>query len=197
MPGSISLGLLVLGGVLILIGFLGGNFKLFGAEVAATISNRWLRFLAIIFGVVLLITAGLSSTPSNPSTTSSSPSISASSSLQSPETPSLDKFVGRWSSEGDVRASHLMTLEIQLQDGELSGTLESQSYKDRSSSGVLSIVSEDNEKPSSVEIFDQKGYAVGKAELELSKKALVWRLIRAQGIAEVSLPSISYLYQQQ
>ncbi|MBR8833398.1 MAG: hypothetical protein DSM106950_04975 [Stigonema ocellatum SAG 48.90 = DSM 106950] len=57
MPGSISLGLLVLGGVLILIGFLGGNFKLFGAEVAATISNRWLRFVAIIFGSVLVFAA--------------------------------------------------------------------------------------------------------------------------------------------
>jgi hypothetical protein len=57
MPGSISIGLLVLGGVLILIGFLGGNFKLFGAEVAATISNRWLRFVAIIFGSVLVFTA--------------------------------------------------------------------------------------------------------------------------------------------
>jgi hypothetical protein len=68
MPGSMSLGLLVLGGVLILIGFLGGNFKLFGAEVAATISSRWLRFIAIIFGVVLLIAASL---PSNQSVTGS------------------------------------------------------------------------------------------------------------------------------
>lgn len=57
MQVNISTGLLVLGGVLLLIGFLGGNFKLFGAEIAATISNRWLRFLAIIFGTVLIITA--------------------------------------------------------------------------------------------------------------------------------------------
>ena len=55
----------------ILIGFLGGNFKLFGAEVAATISSRWLRFIAIIFGVVLLIAAGVASIPSNPSVTGS------------------------------------------------------------------------------------------------------------------------------
>lgn len=75
MPGSISLGLLVLGGVLILVGFLGGNFKLFGAEVAATISNRWLRFAALAFGVVLLIVAGMTSLPSGSPVTSSSPAV--------------------------------------------------------------------------------------------------------------------------
>jgi len=75
MPGSISLGLLILGGVLILIGFLGGNFKLFGAEVAATISNRWLRFSAIVFGVVLLIAAGMASDLSNSTVTNSSSGV--------------------------------------------------------------------------------------------------------------------------
>jgi hypothetical protein len=72
MPVSISIGLLVLGGVFILIGFLGGNFKLFGAEVTATISNRWVRFSATIFGLVLLIAAVTTSIPSNPPVTKSS-----------------------------------------------------------------------------------------------------------------------------
>lgn len=71
MPESIPLGLLVLGGVLILIGFLGGNFKLFGAEVAATISNRYLRFTAIVFGVALVILALKFSAPPAPTITES------------------------------------------------------------------------------------------------------------------------------
>jgi hypothetical protein len=66
MLGNISLGLLVLGGVLLLIGFLGGNFKLFGAEVAATISNRFLRLAAIIFGAVLVFASLAGSAPPNP-----------------------------------------------------------------------------------------------------------------------------------
>ena len=67
MPPNLSIGLFVLGAVLILIGFAGGNFKMFGAEVAATISNRLLRFIATVFGTFLLIVAWQISLPSNPS----------------------------------------------------------------------------------------------------------------------------------
>ena len=55
MPPNVQIGLLILGGVLILIAFLGGNFKLFGAEVMATLSSRFLRFVAFLFGVLLLV----------------------------------------------------------------------------------------------------------------------------------------------
>lgn len=48
MPESIKIGAFVFGAILILIAILGGNFKLFGAEVAATVSNRWLRFVSFI-----------------------------------------------------------------------------------------------------------------------------------------------------
>lgn len=54
MPTSIQVGVFVLGGVLILIAILGGKFKLFGAEIEATISNTPLRFVAGILGSVLL-----------------------------------------------------------------------------------------------------------------------------------------------
>jgi hypothetical protein len=82
MPASIQIGLFTLGAVLILIGFAGGNFKLFGAEVAATISNRFLRFIAIVFGVVLLWVGSIPpDTPvaQSPGTNQSSPSDSSSS----------------------------------------------------------------------------------------------------------------------
>lgn len=57
MPDSIQIGLLVLGAVLLLIAILGGNFKLFGAEVTATVSNRFLRFTAFALGTALLVIA--------------------------------------------------------------------------------------------------------------------------------------------
>lgn len=57
MPESVQIGILTLGAVLILIALLGGNFKLFGAEVSATISNRLLRFVAFALGTALLIVA--------------------------------------------------------------------------------------------------------------------------------------------
>jgi len=57
MPNSIQIGILVLAAVLILIAILGGNFKLFGAEVTATVSNRFLRFAAFALGTALLVIA--------------------------------------------------------------------------------------------------------------------------------------------
>ena len=55
MPQNIQFGIFVLGGVLILIGILGGGFKLFGAEVFGTVSNPFLRFGAFFFGAILII----------------------------------------------------------------------------------------------------------------------------------------------
>jgi hypothetical protein len=78
MPDTIPVGFLVLGGVLLFIGFLGGNFKLFGAEVAASVSNRCVRFFAIIFGSILLIFAFSSQNFSSSSSSSSSSSGSGS-----------------------------------------------------------------------------------------------------------------------
>lgn len=77
MPENIQIGLFALGSVLVLIGFAGGNFKLFGAEVAATISNRFLRFIAIVFGVVFLVVAWIGEIP--PDTLVDEPTNSSSS----------------------------------------------------------------------------------------------------------------------
>lgn len=54
---TMQIGLLVLGGILVLIALLGGNFKIFGAEVVATTSNPFLRFIAFLLGTVLIIAA--------------------------------------------------------------------------------------------------------------------------------------------
>ena len=149
------------------------------------------------------VAASPTALPSSPVTPNSSvvasptasPSVSLSASpSQTPETSPVSRLAGKWSSEGDVRATHIMKLDISYRDNKLGGTLTSASLKSESSSGLLSIIGEINTKPVNVEIFDQKGNVVGKAELSLEDKVLVWRLIRAQGIAERALPSLSYLY---
>jgi hypothetical protein len=67
MPQSTQIGLLVLGGILVLTALLGGNFKLFGAEIAATISNPFLRFIAFFLGVVFIAVSLLQTPALNPS----------------------------------------------------------------------------------------------------------------------------------
>ncbi len=57
MPDNLKIGAFVFGAVLVLIALLGGNFKLFGAEVAATISNRFLRFVAFALGITFWVVA--------------------------------------------------------------------------------------------------------------------------------------------
>jgi hypothetical protein len=44
MPQTLAIGVLVLGGILLLIALLGGNFKLFGAEISESVSSKGLTF---------------------------------------------------------------------------------------------------------------------------------------------------------
>lgn len=126
--------------------------------------------------------------------TTSTPFYLSQALAQTPKKPSIAQFMGRWSSEGNVQATHLMQLEINREYEGLSGVLKAESYKDDSSSGILSIFSETEGERVIVKILDQKGYEVGEAELSLDGEVLVWRLIKARGIAAVTLPSIAYLY---
>lgn len=65
MPQNIQIGLLALGGVLVLIGIVGGNIKIFGAEAAAKVSNPFLRFIAFAFGTFLIVVSVLFPYPQN------------------------------------------------------------------------------------------------------------------------------------
>ncbi|HEX4133754.1 MAG TPA: hypothetical protein VHY84_03955 [Bryobacteraceae bacterium] len=86
MPQSIAIGLLVLGGVLLLIAILGGNFKIFGAEIGEKISSGPIRLLAGVLGIAFIFLAlspgrlasggdppSTTTSPSTPSPTASSP----------------------------------------------------------------------------------------------------------------------------
>jgi hypothetical protein len=57
MPQSISIGAFVLGGVLLLVALVGGNFKIFGAEVSAKISSVPIRILAGLLGLSFVLVA--------------------------------------------------------------------------------------------------------------------------------------------
>jgi hypothetical protein len=99
MPENLKIGAFVFGAVLVLIALLGGNFKLFGAEVAATTSNRFLRLVAFALGATFLVVAihsptseiSVVPTPSSPQPTqssSSSPSLQATQPSPTPTIPS-------------------------------------------------------------------------------------------------------------
>lgn len=57
MPETLRIGVFVFGAVLILVFLIGGNFKIFGAEVASTVSNPILRFFALAFGTIFIVIA--------------------------------------------------------------------------------------------------------------------------------------------
>ncbi len=57
MPNNIRLSMFVFGAILLLVGIVGGKFKLFGAEIAAIVSNPILRFVSSALGTVLLVTS--------------------------------------------------------------------------------------------------------------------------------------------
>lgn len=85
MPENLKIGAFVFGAILVLIALLGGNFKLFGAEIAATISNRFLRFIAFSLGTIFLVVAvhspnsgNISVVPTPPLQVTQSPSSSPS-----------------------------------------------------------------------------------------------------------------------
>jgi hypothetical protein len=78
MPQTITIGVFILGAILVLIGILGGNFKLFGAEVATTISNPLLRFVAFILGIIFLIIGIADNSDDNGRIHSPNPSITPS-----------------------------------------------------------------------------------------------------------------------
>lgn len=103
-------------------------------------------------------------------------------------------IAGQWSSEGDITATHLITLDLSPSSRGLDGVLTAVNYNTESASGVLSIVGEASTLPMQVEIFNQRGLSAGWAELTLDEDVLVWRLVRVQGLGESTLPSLAYLF---
>jgi hypothetical protein len=115
MPENLKIGAFVFGAILVLIALLGGNFKLFGAEVAATISNRFLRFVAFALGTTFLVVAMHSPNPGNipgvpTSSSQTTQSVPSSLSLQTP--PSNSSSVQPSPSPSAVGSSSACVLTI-------------------------------------------------------------------------------------
>lgn len=108
--------------------------------------------------------------------------------------PTVEDVTGEWSSEGDITATHLITLDLSPRGRGLDGVLTAVNYSNDNASGVLSIVGEASTLPMQVEIFNQRGLSAGIAELTLEEEVLVWRLVRVQGLGESTLPSLAYLF---
>lgn len=109
-------------------------------------------------------------------------------------TLNINNFVGLWTSQGVVGAKHFLELDISTRDTKLVGALKSRNLVNGSSSGIISFVGEIEGEYIAIEIFDQQAFEIGEAELSLGDEALVWRLSRAQGGAERTLPSLAYLF---
>lgn len=77
MPATLPIAMLVIGAVLLLIALLGGNFKIFGVEIADKLESKPLRFLAGLLAAVL-ITLAVSSPGVNPNDPPPSPGASSS-----------------------------------------------------------------------------------------------------------------------
>ena len=130
MPQSIAIGLLALGGVLLLVAFTGGKFKIFGAEVDSAVSSASVRLLAGVLGVAFVVTAlaqnklggtpsgqaPASNQPASPSASapvpgassqasapasSSAPSAASSSALNSAPSPATESLPARQSTPAD------------------------------------------------------------------------------------------------
>ncbi len=123
------------------------------------------------------------SEPSPPETVSSNPVVLG------------DRLLGKWSSEGDVRATHILELEIEtIRNNEISGVLTSRNIDSDGYSGIMSIIGELQNDAIEVEIVDGRGFEVGEAELSLDGDTLTWRLGRIQGIGKTTIPSLAYLW---
>ena len=57
MPQSISIAVLVLGGVLLLVAITGGKFKIFEAEVDSAVSSKLVRLISGAIGLILITVA--------------------------------------------------------------------------------------------------------------------------------------------
>lgn len=101
------------------------------------------------------------------------------------------KIAGRWGNEGDIiwikNETHFVELEldVDIEDGEITGTIKSRSVGNETESPLCSVNGQLKYKSATIEITHVRHGEIliyGKAEIELKKKILHWKLIN--GIAD-------------
>lgn len=100
-------------------------------------------------------------------------------------------FSGKFSSEGDVTASGIMTMEITQTDAKIEGVSNYQSTVDDSDSGMLSVNGYVKDNVGYIRFRDQRGNGVADGKVSLKDaKTLYFKQTTTSSI----LPSAAYLY---
>lgn len=102
-------------------------------------------------------------------------------------------FAGDFSSQGDVKATGLLTMEITQSGLELSGTARYESYSDGSNTGLLSITGFVKGSRGHIELIDQRGNVVADANISKTDNNTI---SFAQTTNSRLLPHIAYVYRK-
>lgn len=106
---------------------------------------------------------------------------------------STTNFEGNFSSQGDVKATGLLTMEITQSGIELSGTATYESYSDGSNTGLLSISGFVKGSRAHIELIDQRGNVVADANISNTDNNTI---SFSQTTNSRLLPHIAYVYRQ-
>ncbi|CAH0191161.1 hypothetical protein [Chryseobacterium sp. Bi04] len=100
-------------------------------------------------------------------------------------------FSGKFSSEGDVTASGIMTLELSQTGSKIEGVSNYQSVTDDSNSGMLSVNGYAKDNVAYIRFRDQRGNVVADGSVSLKDAATLYF---KQTTNSSMLPSVAYLY---
>lgn len=100
-------------------------------------------------------------------------------------------FSGKFSSEGDVTASGIMTMELSQTDAKIEGVSNYQSTVDDSDSGMLSVNGYIKNNIGYIRFRDQRGNVVADGNVSLKNATTLYF---KQTTSTSMLPSVAYLY---
>ncbi|OKH19790.1 hypothetical protein NIES208_01300 [[Limnothrix rosea] IAM M-220] len=93
-----------------------------------------------------------------------------------------------------MTAQYLVDIILKSDGTKLSGELQSFNQAGEDQSPSFSIAGEFTGEQGTVEIFDQSGAALGKAELTLANGALELKMLEAAGLVQETVPTQATLY---
>ncbi|MDR6460500.1 hypothetical protein J2786_003634 [Chryseobacterium vietnamense] len=100
-------------------------------------------------------------------------------------------FSGKFSSEGDVTASGIMTMELSQTDSKIEGVSNYQSNTDNSDSGMLSVNGYVKNNIGYIRFRDQRGNTVADGNISIKDATTLYF---KQTTTTSLLPSVTYLY---
>lgn len=101
------------------------------------------------------------------------------------------KFDGAFSSEGDVQAKGMMTIDLTQTSQKIEGTATYKDYETGSTSGLLSVNGYVKGKIAYIRFRDQKGNAIGDGSLKFTNSKTIF--FKRTG-KSIFVPASSYMY---